>query len=89
MALGLTGFPLAMAGTYDNTFTSGFSGTHTFASLLANAEAGLTYLNVHTSTFPRGEIRGQLVPEPGSLALLMGGLGLLSLRLRRRQAVPD
>ena len=89
VALGLTGFPLAAAGAYDNTFTSGFSVGHTFATLLANAEAGRTYLNVHNSNFPGGEIRGQLVPEPGSLALLIGGLGLLALRLRRRQAVPD
>ena len=44
--------------------------------------AGLWYLNLHTDAFPDGEIRGQVVPEPGTLALLAGGLGLLAVRRR-------
>ena len=37
----------------------------------ADLLAGLWYLNLHTTTFGGGEIRGQvLVPEPGTLALL-------------------
>lgn len=46
---------------------------------------GLTYINIHTSTFGGGEIRGQnlLVPEPGVLALLgLGGL-ILSRCVRK------
>jgi hypothetical protein len=32
--------------------------------------AGLAYLNAHTGQFGGGEIPAQIVPEPGTLALL-------------------
>jgi hypothetical protein len=31
-------------------------------AVLAQFDAGLMYFNVHTSTFPGGEIRGQILP---------------------------
>jgi len=48
--------------------------------------AGLWYLNLHTSAFPGGEIRGQvlgIIPEPATLAL--AGLGLSFIIAMRRK----
>ena len=45
--------------------------------------AGLWYLNLHTSTFGGGEIRGQVIPEPTTAVLV--GVGLIALAARRRR----
>ncbi len=34
---------------------------------------GMIYANIHSSIFPSGEIRGQVVPEPATLTLLLAG----------------
>lgn len=44
--------------------------------------AGNLYINVHSNEFRAGEIRGQVVPVPGALALL-GLSGLAACRRRR------
>jgi len=50
-----------------------------FASELLD---GLWYVNIHSTFRPGGEIRGQVVPAPGALALF-GLSGLLAARRRR------
>lgn len=58
-------------------------GMSTVSSAVRDAMiAGNIYINVHTSRYPGGEIRGQVVPTAGAMALLALG-GMASL-LRRR-----
>src|SRR5688572_14966950 len=66
----------------DNANGSGF----TVAQQLTQLNSGLWYVNIHTSTFGGGEIRGQitLVPEPTSAALLVLGGVCTGAYLRRR-----
>lgn len=84
------GFPLGVtSGTYTNLFNltlassfnapfvtnNGGTAAGAEAALFAGAIANKAYLNIHTTAFPGGEIRGFLVqsrsvPEPGSLTLL-------------------
>jgi hypothetical protein len=56
--------------------------------LLSGAAAGRAYLNIHTTEFPNGEIRGFLiaVPEPGTWAMMILGFGIAGASLRRRRA---
>jgi hypothetical protein len=54
----LVGFPL---GQFDNQV---FPITDTIEGHMIN---NLTYVNVHSQTFPGGEIRGQLLPQPVSV----------------------
>jgi len=95
----LPGFPLgATFGTYSALLDLTQSSLYNSSFLAANggtaagAEAAVTgymasgraYWNIHSTTFPGGEIRGFLVavPEPSTLAL--AGLGVLGLAVRAR-----
>jgi hypothetical protein len=87
-----TGFPIGVtSGSYSNTLdltaSTSWNGSYITANggTTAGAESALAaamaadqaYLNIHTTTFGGGEIRGFLVPvpEPSSVGLLaLGGL---------------
>lgn len=57
-----------------------------FAQLKTFLDARNGYFNIHTSQFPSGEIRGQImpVPEPGTIVGIAVGTAAL-LRRRRRK----
>jgi hypothetical protein len=61
--------------------------------LLAGAAAGEAYVNLHTSAYPGGEIRGFLqgpalpVPEPAALVLMLAGAAaVVSVARKCKQA---
>src|SRR5918996_1976654 len=83
-------FDLTLASTYNPAFITAHGGTvaGAQAAFIAGLTSGQTYLNIHTSQFPGGEIRGQLqaVPEPATVLLLTTGMigAAGALRKRRR-----
>ncbi len=92
------GFPAGVtAGIYDSTFdmtlASSYNGAYVtanggttataFVALQAAMAAQKSYLNIHSSAFTGGEIRGFLVPEASTAGLAaIAGAGLM---IRRRR----
>lgn len=84
-------FDLTSASSYNPAFITANGGSvdAARAALIAGMNAGDAYVNVHTTQFPAGEIRGFLVtvPEPGTLVLLGSGLAAIGGAARKRRAV--
>jgi len=80
-------FDLTQASSWNPTFIPANGGTTASAEavLLAGLAANQTYLNIHTTNFGGGEIRGFLaaVPEPNTF--LLAGAVLAGFLIRRRK----
>jgi hypothetical protein len=84
-------FDLLTASTYNGSFVTANGGTAAGAesALLSAIGSGRAYLNIHTTAFPGGEIRGFLVavPEPATWAMMLLGFGAIGLAFRRRRSL--
>jgi len=83
-------FDMTLASSYRAGYLAGFGGsTGAAETALINASRdGKAYLNIHTTVFTGGEIRGFLAraPEPATWGLMLLGFGLAGAGLRRRRA---
>ena len=92
------GFPLGVtSGTYDNTLdltqassynpayvtANGGTPASAEAALLAAMANGQSYLNIHSSVFGGGEIRGFLLPVPEPSTAMLAAFGFAGLALWR------
>ena len=73
-------FDMTLASSYNAAFITAHGGTTAgaFADLFGGMLDGNAYLNIHTSQFGGGEIRGQLaaIPEPSTWAMMLVGFGV-------------
>lgn len=89
----MSAFNLSDAATYTPAFITANGGTVDAARdfLLAGINFNQSHLNVHSSPYPEGEIRGfivqmaQPVPEPSAWLMMGVGLAGLGLYARRRK----
>lgn len=96
------GFPLGVSsGSYDNLFNltllasfnapfvtaNGGTAAGAETALAAALNGGRSYLNIHSTRFPGGEIRGFLapVPEPATWMMMLAGFCAVGVALRRRR----
>jgi hypothetical protein len=83
-------FDLTQASSYNPAFlnntVNGGSVETARQTLINGITAGQSYLNVHTTLFPGGEIRGQLttaVPETSTWAMMLLGFGAIGVTMRK------
>jgi len=85
----LMSFDTSLASTWNATFIANNGGTTAGAeaALLAGLDAGIAYLNIHTTLYPAGEIRGFLapIPEPATAMMLLLGVPFALGVARRRR----
>jgi len=88
-------FDMTLTASYNPSFLTGQGGDPegAFEELMAAIAAGKAYLNLHSSQFPAGEIRGFLapaphkpIPLPGAVWLMLAGMAALGAAGRRRAA---
>lgn len=82
-------FDMAATGSYSSAFLTANGGVSgAFNALVAGMDAGKAYFNLHTTSFPGGELRGLLapIPEPSTYALMALGLAGVGLVARRRRS---
>src|SRR6266496_2981465 len=82
---------LTQTSIYNTTFlaNNGGSAANAEAAVAAAMAGNLAYWNIHSTSFPGGEIRGftVAVPEPSSLALVgLGAVGLAARVWSKRRA---
>ena len=75
---------LTLPGTYTGSFRGMDTPAQASARLLEGILAGTAYLNIHTSTFGGGEIRGFLQPVPEPATFAFAGIALTGLFITRR-----
>ena len=83
----VTPFASGVGGTVTGKWDLLEGNNTTLKEQLPNILAGRSYINFHTTQFPGGEVRGQIVaavPEPETYALMLGGLAALGAIVRRR-----